>query len=90
MSYSRRLPVALLAVACGAIGIAAPLAGAPTAAACPTGHMSDPFTGQCYVVGGLPTVNGIPCIPGQFMGTCLGFLQNQPMPGGAPPGGPWP
>jgi hypothetical protein len=67
------------------------LAGAPPAAACPTGHLADPYTGQCYVVGGLPTVNGIPCIPGRSLGTCMGFLQNQPLPGGGPPPGiPWP
>jgi hypothetical protein len=70
---------------------AAPVAFAPSAHACPIGHNADPFTGQCYVVGGVPTVNGIPCIPGRSVGTCLGFLQNKPLPGGgAPPGGPWP
>ena len=70
---------------------AAPVAFAPSAHACPIGHNADPFTGQCYVVGGVPTVNGIPCIPGRSVGTCLGFLQNKPWPGGgAPPGGPWP
>lgn len=70
---------------------AGPQVAPPTAEACPIGHDADPYTGQCYVVNGLPTVNGIPCIPGQSMGTCLGFLQNKPLPGGAaPPGGPWP
>lgn len=64
---------------------------APTASACPVGHSADPFTGQCYVNNGVPTVNGIPCIPGKSMGTCLGFLQNMSPPGGGPPpGGPWP
>ena len=81
----------LLLIPVAALLFAAPMASAPSAQACPIGHDSDPFTGQCYVVGGLPTVNGIPCIPGQTLGTCLGFLQNKPMPGGgAPPGGPWP
>lgn len=85
-----RIPKALVAVAGGASLFAVPMIAASSASACPTGHSSDPFTGQCYVNGALPTVNGIPCIPGQSMGTCLGFLQNKPLPGGAPPGGPWP
>ena len=78
------------AVAAGLFGAAAVLA-VPAAQACPDGHLADPYTGQCYVVGGVATVNGIPCLPGRTLGTCLGFLQNKPMPGsGAPPGGPWP
>jgi hypothetical protein len=53
---------------------------------------TDPYTGRCYTQGALPTVSGIPCIPGKSLGTCLSILQNQPVPGGgaAPPGGPWP
>ncbi len=64
---------------------------APAANACPSGFASDPFTGQCYTPNALPTVAGIPCIPGKSLGTCLGILQNQSPPGGGPPpGGPWP
>ena len=81
----------LLAVAGGILSVAAPVVVAAPANACPTGHLSDPYTGQCYVVGGVPTVGGIPCIPGQSLGTCIGILQNQPLPGGGPPPGyPWP
>jgi hypothetical protein len=71
---------------------AASIVTAPPAAACPVGMFSDPYTGRCYTQGALPTVSGIPCIPGRSLGTCLSILQNQPVPGGggAPPGGPWP
>ena len=48
------------------------------AGACPIGHLADPITGRCYVANsGVPTVGGIPCIPGQHLGTCLSILQNQ-------------
>ena len=82
-----------LLAALGAAGLtAAQLWAVPPAAACPSGMFTDPYTGRCYTQGSLPTVSGIPCIPGKSMGTCLGILQNQPVPGGgpAPPGGPWP
>jgi hypothetical protein len=53
--------------------------------------VADPITGQCYTPNSLPTVGGIPCIPGRSLGTCLGILQNQSPPGGGPPSGwPWP
>jgi len=82
----------LLAATLGAAGLAVvPVVAAPSASACPSGFSSDPYTGQCYAPGSLPFVRGIPCIPGQSLGTCLSILQNQPLPGGgAPPGGPWP
>ncbi len=68
-----------------------PVAAAPSASACPSGFTTDPFTGQCYTPNALPTVAGIPCIPGRSLGTCLGILQNQSPPGGGPPPGwPWP
>ena len=82
----------LLAATLGAAGLAVvPVVTAPSASACPAGMYSDPYTGRCFTQGSLPTVSGIPCIPGQSLGTCLSILQNQPLPGGgAPPGGPWP
>lgn len=81
----------LLGATLAAAGLAAaPIAAAPPAAACPAGMYTDPYTGRCYTQGSLPTVSGIPCIPGRSMGTCLSILQNQPVPGGAPPGWPWP
>jgi len=82
----------VMAVACGALFVAAPVVAAAPASACPTGHFADPYTGQCYASGQIGTVGGIPCIPGKSLGTCLGILQNQPIPGSgaAPPYGPWP
>lgn len=81
----------LAAAAAGALVAGGAVLTAPVASACPSGFLADPFTGQCYVPSALPTVNGIPCIPGKSMGTCMGFLQNMSPPGGgAPPGGPWP
>ena len=90
MPHARIGRLAFAAAAVGALaGI--PVATAPPASACPSGFVSDPYTGQCYTPNSLPTVAGIPCIPGKSLGTCLGILQNQsPRGGGPPPGGPWP
>ncbi|MCV7174299.1 hypothetical protein [Mycolicibacterium sphagni] len=92
MSVRVGISRALLAVACGGLFVAGPVVAAAPAGACPIGHSSDPMTGQCFVTnGGVPSVGGIPCIPGKSVGTCLGILQNQSPPGGGPPvGGPWP
>jgi hypothetical protein len=70
----------LLALGCAAAAVGVPIVTAAPAAACPVGMNSDPYTGQCYTQNSIPTVNGIPCIPGQHLGTCLGFLQNMPVP----------
>ena len=88
----RRPLVAALGMGLAVAGLVAPIVAAPPAAACPVGMFTDPYTGRCYTQGALPTVSGIPCIPGRSLGTCLSILQNQPVPGGgaAPPGGPWP
>ena len=81
----------LSVVAAGGLLVVGQLVAPPPASACPSGFFSDPFTGQCYTPNSLPTVSGIPCIPGKSLGTCLGILQNQSPPGGGPPpGGPWP
>lgn len=72
----------LLAAACGALFVVAPIVTAGPAAACISGQFADPFTGQCSGgYGSYPSVNGVPCIPGQHLGTCMGFLQNMPRPG---------
>ncbi len=82
--------IVLAAVASGAL-MGSSLATAPSASACPSGFLADPITGQCYTPNSLPTVGGIPCIPGRSLGTCLSILQNQSPPGGGPPSGwPWP
>ncbi len=92
MAVRRRVSRALMAAVCGGVFVGAAVVVAAPAGACPTGHLVDPITGQCYVANsGVPTVGGIPCIPGKSLGTCLGILQNQSPPGGGPPlGGPWP
>jgi len=85
------LPQLLAAALTAAGSVVLAIAVAPPAAACPDGMFTDPYTGRCYTQGALPTVSGIPCIPGRSLGTCLSILQNQPVPGGgAPPGWPWP
>lgn len=87
----RRAGRLVLAIAATAGFLALPVLAAPPAEACPSGFVSDPMTGQCYTPNSLPTVGGIPCIPGKSLGTCLGILQNQsPRGGGPPPGGVWP
>jgi hypothetical protein len=68
--------------ACAALFVIAPIVTAVPAGACVSGQYADPFTGQCSGGGGgYPSVNGVPCIPGRHMGTCIGFLQNMPRPG---------
>lgn len=92
MAIRQRAARTLLAAACAGLFVAAPVVVAAPAGACPIGHLADPITGRCYVANsGVPTVGGIPCIPGQHLGTCLSILQNQSPPGGGPPpGAPWP
>jgi hypothetical protein len=78
----------LIAASCGALFVVAPIATAGPAAACTAGQFVDPFTGQCGGgggIGGFPSVNGVPCIPGQHFGTCVGMIQNQPVPGATLP-----
>lgn len=81
----------LLSIVSAACLVGLPMVTAPQASACPSGFTSDPITGQCFTPNSLPTVGGIPCIPGRSLGTCLSILQNQsPRGGGPPPGWPWP
>ncbi|WP_236147385.1 hypothetical protein [Mycolicibacterium sp. CH28] len=62
-------------VAAGAIG-AAPVAGADS---CPPGHVNNQYTGQCYLQGSAPTINGVPCVASN-LGLCQSFRQNQQPP----------
>lgn len=66
---------------CAALAVALSVSVAPAVAAdgCPPGHLSNPYTGQCYVVGSAPTINGVPCIASK-LGPCSAFVQNQPPP----------
>lgn len=92
MALRQRIGRTLMAAACAGLFVGVPMVVAAPANACPIGHLADPITGQCFVANsGVPTVGGIPCIPGKSLGTCLGILQNQSPPGGGPPvGGIWP
>jgi hypothetical protein len=57
------------------------LLAAPSAATqgCPQGHQSNAYSGQCYVTGSAPTINGMPCVA-SHLGTCSSFTQNQQPP----------
>jgi hypothetical protein len=86
MAIRKQVARVFVAFGCAAAFAVAPVVTASPAGACPPSFYSDPFTNQCAAPGsGIPTVNGIPCIPGRHLGTCMGMLQN--MPGGY---NPWP
>ncbi len=56
------------------------LAAAPgTANACPPGHLNNQYSGQCYLQGSAPTINGVPCVASN-LGLCRSFTQNQQPP----------
>ena len=58
---------------------AAPLIPATPGQNCAAGYMADPNSGNCWQMAGrgAPTIGGGPCMPGR-VGTCLGYLQNNP------------
>lgn len=74
----RRLSAGL---ACGAAVAGGVLLGAPVASAdgCPPGHLNNPYTGQCYLQGSAPVINGVTCTAGH-LGLCQSFIQNQQPP----------
>jgi len=74
----RRLPAHVL---CSAALVAGSLIAAPVATAdeCPPGHVMNPYTGQCYLEGSAPTINGVPCVASN-LGLCQSFTQNQQPP----------
>jgi len=39
----------------------------------------NPYTGQCYLEGSAPTINGVPCVASN-LGLCQSFTQNQQPP----------
>lgn len=98
MRTSRLRATVLLGAAATALFAVAPAQAAPSAPAspgqnCVAGYMADPNSGNCWQMagGGAPTVGGGPCMPGRI-GTCLGYLANNPMaPGDTLPDAPgWP
>lgn len=75
---------AVLIAAAAAVFAAAPAEAMPTVAAtpgqnCAAGYMSDQTSGTCWQMAGTgaPTVGGGACLPGR-VGTCLGYLANNP------------
>jgi hypothetical protein len=68
----------VLACAVVAAGV---IVGTPAAAAqgCPPGHINNQYTGQCYLQGSAPTINGVPCVASKT-GLCQSFRQNQQPP----------
>jgi hypothetical protein len=75
--WKRRIAYAVI----GAGTVAGFTAGVPVAAAqgCPAGHITNQYTGQCYLEGSAPTINGVPCVASN-LGLCQSFRQNQQPP----------
>ncbi|MCB1291364.1 hypothetical protein [Mycolicibacterium sp.] len=74
----------LLGATAAALFAVAPAQAAPPAPAspgqnCAAGYMADPNSGNCWQMAskGTPTVGGGPCLPGRI-GTCVGYLANNP------------
>ena len=66
---------------CAALVVALSPLTLPVAAAqgCPPGHRTNAYSGQCYVSGSAPNINGIPCVA-SHLGLCSSFRQNQQPP----------
>ncbi|WP_142391450.1 hypothetical protein [Mycobacterium sp. ENV421] len=77
MRWGRRLGC-LVAGAGVVVGV---VAGVPAGVAqgCPAGHVNNEYTGQCYLEGNAPTINGVPCVASN-LGLCQSFRQNQQPP----------
>ncbi|WP_133066993.1 hypothetical protein [Mycolicibacterium sphagni] len=67
--------VACIGVVAG-VTVVAPIA---TAQSCPPGHIDNQYSGQCYLDGSAPTINGVPCVASNT-GLCQSFGQNQQPP----------
>lgn len=87
----------LFAAAATALFVSAPAQSAPPAPAspgqnCAAGYMADPNSNSCWQMAGsgAPTIGGGPCMPGRI-GTCLGYLSNNPIaPGSTITNNTWP
>ncbi|STZ82872.1 hypothetical protein [Mycolicibacterium aichiense] len=77
MRWGRR-PVWLM-VAAGLVAGAVAAVPAAVAQGCPAGHVNNEYTGQCYLEGSAPTINGVPCVASN-LGLCQSFRQNQQPP----------
>ena len=70
---------AAAALFASAPGVAVPPMPASPGQNCAAGYMADPNSGNCWQMAGSgsPTIGGGPCMPGRI-GTCLGYLANNP------------
>jgi hypothetical protein len=67
------------AVGAGALAVGVVVATPAAAQGCPPGHVNNQYTGQCYLEGSAPTINGVPCVASN-LGLCQSFRQNQQPP----------
>jgi hypothetical protein len=82
---------AAAALFASAPGVAVPPMPASPGSNCVAGYMADPNSGTCWQMAGTgsPTIGGGPCMPGR-VGTCLGYLANNPFaPGDTLPSNNW-
>lgn len=84
MTTRLKAPALMFVAVAAALFAAAPVQAFPAVPAspgqnCAAGYMADPNSGNCWqmVDKGSPTIGGGPCLPGR-VGTCLGYLQNNP------------
>ena len=85
MTSRLRVVTVVIGAAAAAVFAAAPVTAAPPLPAspgqnCAAGYMADSNSGNCWQMAGAgsPTIGGGPCMPGR-VGTCLGYLANNPM-----------
>ena len=77
---TRFTSIAMFVVAAAAVVFGFSPAAATPGQNCAAGYMADPNSGNCWQMAGsgAPTIGGGPCLPGRI-GTCLGYLANNPM-----------
>ena len=96
MTLRLRVSAVLFGAAAAALfasapGVALPPMPASPGQNCAAGYMADPNSGNCWQMAGsgAPTIGGGPCMPGRI-GTCLGYLANNPYaPGDTLPDNNW-
>ena len=96
MTLRLRVSAVLFGAATAALFAAVPGEAVPPMPAspgqnCAAGYMADPNSGNCWQIAGsgAPTIGGGPCMPGRI-GTCLGYLANNPYaPGDTLPDNNW-
>ncbi len=82
---SALIPTVLVGAAAAFVFAVAPAQALPPVPSspgqnCAAGYMADPTSGNCWQMAGSgsPTIGGGPCMPGRI-GTCLGYLANNPI-----------